>query len=289
MSKVLFFGFILHWVIAYGQTDNSTTISTALFKVTHPNSSKVSYLFGTHHAFGETFLSQLKNVEQSLLSCDEVIKENLDIPGRLVNDIINRREEMTYWEKYLSKEDHRYVQELFAASETDYNKLTPPEMHAFLTRHYKEKYCEAKSESDSSMTLDNHIGKIGELNGLKLVGLETSEEQIVLINKDVEGMPRKVHKRRLAAVIERLRSETSADCSEIEWYQNMEFDYHFDQPCRNKLTLTDRNDKWMSTIKEELKSTNCFIAVGLSHLMFECGLIRQIRELGYTVEPVCVK
>jgi uncharacterized protein YbaP (TraB family) len=36
----------------------------------------------------------------------------------------------------------------------------------------------------------------------------------------------------------------------------------------------------------ELDGHNCFIDVGMQHLCNRCGLIVQLRALGYTVEPV---
>ena len=69
----------------------------------------------------------------------------------------------------------------------------------------------------------------------------------------------------------------------------MKIEYQRDQPCGNTLVLTERNEKWMDTIKEYIDSYDCFIAVGLSHLMYECGLIEQLRSLDYVITPIQVK
>ena len=53
--------------------------------------------------------------------------------------------------------------------------------------------------------------------------------------------------------------------------------------------LTDRNNKWIKNIDDFLKKERCFIAVGLSHLMYECGLINQLTKFGYTITPMKVK
>ena len=102
-------------------------------------------------------------------------------------------------------------------------------------------------------------------------------------------MPRKNHKRRLSNIINKIKSRRTTSCEETDWYLNMEMDYQLKQPCRNALMLTDRNEKWMKTIKELVETKNCFIAVGLSHLMYECGLINELQNLGYTIEPISVK
>ncbi|WP_394343630.1 TraB/GumN family protein [Flavobacterium cerinum] len=38
-----------------------------------------------------------------------------------------------------------------------------------------------------------------------------------------------------------------------------------------------------------VKNNSCFIAVGLAHLRYKCGLIEQLRYLGYSVERVTMK
>ena len=268
---------------------DTLTYNTILFKVIHPNNNKISYLFGTHHAFGNSFFNSLQNATDALKKSDLLIKENLNITGHLAEDIINKRTSTTKWLRYLSKENFEFVNNIFSSSKVDINKMTPTELNTFLNRYYKEKVCLSKQSTDDYLSLDDYIGTVAEKFQLELIGLETTEFQIELINQDVQGMPRKVHKKRLLSIISRIKSNRSDNCSEIDWYRNMDFDYKLDSPCKNTLVLTDRNNKWMNQIQEYLKSNNCFIAVGLSHLMFECGLINQLKNLGYTITPISVK
>lgn len=272
-----------------GQSGNDTPlIHTILFKITSHDSTRASYLFGTHHAFGKSFFDSLTIANQALEACDLLILENVQTLGRTTEEIINRRKTKTDWNKLLSKKDLAFVQKLFAKSPTDYRKMTPTEMYAFLNRYFKQEVCLTKSLEDTSLSLDGYIGSRAIEQNTLLQGLESAEEQIALMNKDVEGMPRKIHKRRLANSINQIRSENSTYCEETDWYATMEIDYQFDKPCRNALMLTDRNNKWIEIITEELKSNSCFIAVGLSHLMYECGLINQLKGLGYTITPIIV-
>ena len=105
----------------------------------------------------------------------------------------------------------------------------------------------------------------------------------------VSDFSRKVHRRRIAGMIERIHQGTRDHCDEIEWYRNMHLDYKLDQPCQNALLLEDRNRKWLVRIKEHFSREACFVAVGMSHLMFDCGLIKQLEEAGYMISPVHVK
>lgn len=263
--------------------------NTVLFKITSTKNNHVSYVFGTHHAFGKAFFDSLSIANQALWSCELLIKENLNIPGETAEDIINRRTEITAWKKYLNKENLIYIENLFANSPTDFNKMTPTEMHVFLNRHFKQQICLNKNANDTSLSLDDYIASKAVEHEIELYGLETTAVQIYLINRDVEGMPRKIHRRRLTNIIEKIKSNYINDCEETSWYSEMKMNYQMNAPCRNALMLTDRNDKWMRQIQPLIAEKNCFIAVGLSHLMYECGLISQLSELGYTVTPVALK
>lgn len=268
---------------------DSLHFSTVLFKITNSTSQKVSYIFGTHHAFGPQFFDSLTNANELLLSCDLVIKENIDMPGHLAEDIINGRKELTKWEKYLSKDNLQYIREMFANSPTDFHKMTPIEMYVFLARYAKEKICLQRDMSLAYLTLDTYIGTKASQKNIPLLGLETTEEQIKLINEDVAQMPKKVHKKRLAKIIDILKNNLQMNCDETDWYRQMNINYQLNQPCQNSLILTNRNHKWMQTLSQQLKTNNCFIVVGLSHLMYQCGLLNQLKESGYTITPVPVK
>ena len=268
---------------------DSKAINTVLFKVTSSSNNHVSYLFGTHHAFGKVFFDSLTIANQALASSELLIKEDLNIPGETAEDIINRRTEITQWQKYLSKEQLSYIKNLFGTSPTDFNKMTPTEMYVFLNRHFKQQVCLNKNANDTSLSLDDYIATKAVNQNIELYGLETTEEQINLINKDVAGMPRKSHKRRLSNIIEKISTENINDCEETNWYSQMDMDYQLNVPCRNALMLTDRNEKWIKKISDLLEDKNCFVAVGLSHLMYECGLINQLTELGYAITPIEVK
>ena len=262
---------------------------TVLYKVSHPDLNKTSYLFGTHHAFGKPFFDSLHNATEALSSSTLLIKENLNLPGQLAEDYINKRTNTIKWKKYLSPEDLAYVQNILSGSEVNLDKMSPAELYAFLGRQYKEKVCLKKDSTATYFSLDDYIGSIAEDEGIKVIGLETTEEQIRLINDDIKGMPKKVHKKRLTRMVERLRDGNKQHCEEISWYRDMDFDFKLDQPCKKALMLGDRNDKWMIDIQNHLQTDECFIVVGLSHLMFECGLIRQLQELGYIITPIPVK
>ncbi|WP_237701577.1 TraB/GumN family protein [Algoriphagus machipongonensis] len=276
--------------MTFGQNDqNLLSVQTILFKVTNPETQYTSFLFGTHHAFGKSFFDSLSDANDALNRSDLLIKENLNIPGHLAEDIINSRSKITEWKKLLNKNDLAFIELLFYSSPTNYQKMTAAEMYTFLNRYFTQQICIDREETDTSLTLDDYIGLKAKEQGIELKGLETTEDQIELINQDVAGLPTKVHKKRLANIIEKIKSRNTTYCGQSEWYAQMDIDYELENPCENTLVLKDRNDKWMKTLEGEMLSKNCFIVVGLSHLMYDCGLINQLQNKGFIVSPISLK
>jgi uncharacterized protein YbaP (TraB family) len=255
---------------------------TLLFAITTADAAHTSYLFGTHHAFGESFLEGLPVVKEKLFSCEALIVETT-VPA---NALINARTSTTDRTRYLGKADLAYVRELFAAGNVDLDRLTPPELHATLMRYHNMGVCGARQPADTASTLDGLFVALATGHGMALSGLESATEQLELLNKDVEGMPRNVHKRRLKAAVEHIRSGNTAGCNEVERYGSLDWDLRLGVPCGNALMLTDRNARWTPVLVKALSDHPTFVAVGMSHLMFECGLIEELRRQGYRVVPV---
>ena len=55
------------------------------------------------------------------------------------------------------------------------------------------------------------------------------------------------------------------------------------------ILLNDRNKNWVGQLKNILKDTSVFVAVGAGHLVGKLGLIALLKKEGYTVEPLLNK
>lgn len=53
-----------------------------------------------------------------------------------------------------------------------------------------------------------------------------------------------------------------------------------------KVMLDDRNDSWIPKMKDMMKDKPMFFAFGAAHLGGDVGVIYQLKQAGYTVEPV---
>lgn len=52
------------------------------------------------------------------------------------------------------------------------------------------------------------------------------------------------------------------------------------------ILLDERNKTWVPKIEEAMKSKSVFVAVGAGHLGGDFGVIKLLREAGYSVEPI---
>jgi len=50
--------------------------------------------------------------------------------------------------------------------------------------------------------------------------------------------------------------------------------------------LKKRNDKWMKLLPELIAKESQFIVVGTLHLAGPHGLLKQLRQLGFTLTPI---
>ena len=62
-------------------------------------------------------------------------------------------------------------------------------------------------------------------------------------------------------------------------------DYQFTRSANLKILVTERNNNWINELLPQLEQKNAFIAVGFMHLMYKEGIINQLREKGFIVEP----
>ena len=283
LIALLFTGLIL----LVSKVNGQDIEGTLLFEIKNPTNNTVSYLFGTNHSFGKSFFEDLDGVYSKLMSCDLVIKETKDGEGyKTSKDIINVRTKNTRWHKYLNRKNLHYVDALFENSDTQLSKMTPAELHTVLSRFYHINVCENRTPDDPNMTLDDYMAKLAQQHGKQKIGLETVEEQIAYINADIKGMPPKIHRKRLNDLTDRIRTKDKSACAFTKKYAAMQLGFHYDRKCTNEVLIINRNKKWMEVIPDYLNNHNCFIVVGLEHLRYECGLIVQLKKLGYKITPV---
>ena len=76
------------------------------------------------------------------------------------------------------------------------------------------------------------------------------------------------------------------NCELANKYRKFDLDYEFDKECETDILVLQRNNDWMKIIPGLLRTKNTFIAVGYFHLRKQCGILEQLKNEGFKIEPV---
>jgi uncharacterized protein YbaP (TraB family) len=285
-SLVLIIG-LLSCQLAMGQ-------KTYLWKITSKEHNNTSYLFGTYHPIKETFFKNYPALEKALLSCGLVVTE-MQIKRDSLKALFKDRPVTDDLQKTLSAKNYELTKEIFKDLAVDLGKLYPEEILSGLQNRFDMLNCEALMSKDTYF-LDEYVQVFAEKNKITNYYLETLEAQQAYKKKaDGPAMTWSMARLYITMILrqyEKHRRSGKSTCPALaDEYVNFKFDYNLGRSCsklndRSKLLLVERNRKWMEVLPGLMQKQNVFIAVGLNHLAYECGLIVQLRKLGYTVEPV---
>jgi uncharacterized protein len=266
--------------VVYGQ-------NTIMWKVTHPQTFKVSYLLGTYHYLGNTFVDSLEIIKEKLLASEIGVFESV---GSLEERIamLNRRSASDDIEKGLRKSDLKFLKAYASDWKVDLYKLRPSELILKLSQDYFIKHCSNIKSEDEWEHFDHYLIHISKENNLLVVGLETDSLQLELVVKNESNSGWKAKRKEVGFWINQIQNAAPAtsDCWFINKYKKFDLDYAFEVDCKEDVLIKERNTNWLAVLPSYLKEQNCFIAVGFFHLTNRCGLIEELRNQGFLVEPV---
>lgn len=265
--------------------------NTILWKITNPKSEKTSYLVGTLHQYGENFVNRFPKIEKILSNSEIALFESLTIDSLATNKLINSRTINNNLEKYFNKEQVEKLKIYTENSELNLYKLTPIELKFKLQQKYTKVVCKTVEIHEKNDHFDAYLIKLSDKHKITKKGFETLEEQIKLLNKQYQDTNWKNQKKSILFYLEHITSpkpntnDKENLCGFSEKYRNFDLDYQFTRSANLKILVTERNNNWMNELLPQLEQKNTFIAVGFMHLMYKEGIINQLREKGFIVEP----
>src|SRR5882762_6749574 len=104
---------LLFTVICFGQNQH-----TILWRVTQPGNEHVSYLLGTYHTFGNTFVESFPAIIITMMSCDVVATES-ELDKAKATAYYNSLPSSDQLELSVSKEDYAFIDSVFKKSGVD--------------------------------------------------------------------------------------------------------------------------------------------------------------------------
>ena len=194
----------------------------------------------------------------------------------------------------LSQDDVKYLTTIFKTSEIDINKYSPGELFVKLQAVYPKFKCPAINANDK-WAMDEYIQQTGDHQQKILYFLESDSLQLEKIYEVTKAYDWNFFKKAAPALLAKYKSQTTDEslCSLANQYASLTVEYKLQDECKgsnmNDVLVKKRNEDWLTKLPALLEKNNCFIAVGLMHLYNKCGLIEQLRTLGYSIEPVSMK
>lgn len=244
--------------------------------------SVTSYLLGTDHLFGKSFIDRNEKIIIALKSSQLVFTENI----KSADSIVNSRNSSNYIEK-LSSDEKNKLYEIFD-KKVNINNLSIRELILTTDKYWSIFSCFSKNERKDKILMDDYIKNLSLKYKLKLVGLEDISETLKFLEKEyLNGY----NDEKLVSILKYKLDGFSKNlahnnCSTHELYRNKLYKYNFNEAGDTNL-LDSRNEIWIPKIISELESKKqVFIAVGIAHLDYKNGLIEQLKQKGYTITPI---
>lgn len=264
------------------------------WKVSGNGLSKPSYLFGTHHLIEKERIPDFDKIAAVVLQADVVVGEMdmsnmLGMQIKMVKACIMKD---TTMHDLLTQDEYALVDSRMkdvVGKGLDKLGMMKPVMLS--TMYELMLYMKQNNLKKEPEAVDIVLQNKGKKAKKKIVGLETIDQQVnILFNssslkQQAEGLVEAVKdKEKSLDIIGKLNEAYLAgDLKALSQLVNEEQQM---TEADKKVMITDRNNNWIGQLKALMPKQSCFVAVGCMHLAEEAGLVQQLKNAGYVVEPV---
>ena len=282
------FIFLFPVFLSFGQNNPNTL----LWEVTKPGIKDTSYLFGTFHEVDAAFFSSLSNATQKLAQAEKVYVELTTADGEATSggaDQLNSWDEEK-WDSLLNESQKEIFEAFVEKSESPELYKTPPLLlNLILARLYIQNFCDTLYR-ESYELMDASIDKFALSKNKEVHSLDENQIDILSRSANNSSLAKDLtYVEGSIDYMDKMLNDDASNCKLVEEYRNLNIDYQFDTKMEDQnapFELIGRNNKWIVTLNKAFKENNCFVAVGFRHLMYEQGLVQQLKGLGYSVKPI---
>lgn len=256
-----------------------------------------SHLFGTYHLLGNGYLADLPRVEAAFVEADGIVVETELDSSKLAQMFSMMIMKDTKLSDLVSKDDYEMlageIQQSTGAPIDLIGQFKPAFITVMLTVTYARAGTLSKLEQYAGTPLDSYFAATGRQKKKAVSTFETMEEQMRLL---FDHYPVEEQARQLVEFVKSKDEMATVQDELLSLYLRQDLGglYKLYRKYEKRFgdtswLLDDRNVSWMTKIPAMLRDGNRFIAVGALHLAGNKGLIRLLREAGYTVTPLSVK
>ncbi|MDO5637145.1 MAG: TraB/GumN family protein [Myroides sp.] len=258
-----------------------------LWQISGKGLEKPSYVFGTIHMIcqedyimTETIQNTLKNVDAFYAEIDFSNPENMAV---LQQSMMSE----TPLSQRLNNEQYQKLQQLLKEvvdlDITQFEHLTDAAIVSMVT--FKSFPC-----TDFKM-YEMELLQTAAAAEKKMGGLETAAEQMEILGKSlgidaVFEMLNDLKKDGFKSTKEMVALYTNQDVQGL--YDYMKKSSYMTDEVYNEM-LTKRNHNWINEMPALMKNQSVFFAVGAAHLSGNNGVLKLLKDNGYTVKPVDIQ
>ncbi len=273
-----------------------TANAQLLWKVSGNGAKGDSYLFGTHHVAPLSLLDSIKGVMPALEGAEVMMGEVDMISDPAQMQQISMQYAMAPADSTLSKV---FTPEQIAQIDAVLGKYTGGQLSCAMLDAVKPALVSTQLAMLQTMVafpgfnpaeqLDQTLQNVATANGKKIEGLESIESQFQLllgnaISEQAKDLLEAVGKD--GESIEKAQQLADAYMTQnLKKIEDLMFNDPDTDPETMERLITNRNNAWVEILKGKVTEQPVFVAVGVGHFVGEKGLINQLRQAGFTVEP----
>ncbi len=263
-----------------------TKKKSLLWEIKRDNLSK-GYLFGTMHVSGKVAFSNFDYIYNIIDKCDCLATEiSLDIDtqkelGKHMKLPKNARlSELLSEKKYLNYSNE--LQKYFDLSIEPFNSLMPLFLINFITQKSL-----IQDASQLNQSMDAECWLYAKNNNLRMESVESLDDHI----NTLYSIPLTYQLKALKSALSNLPKFKKKAKKMLEVYMSQDIHKLYKTSKKSigeikKVLLFDRNIKMAQRIDEICDQHKTFFAFGAGHLAGEIGIIRLLKQKGYTIQPL---
>ncbi len=274
-------------------TTNQNCPGTLLWEVSKPGVAYKSYLFGTFHEVDADFFATLPVAvarlnDATLLYVEETLALRRDTTHTPETGPWNQEQ----WETIMNQDQRKVFSAFVAKTGIQKCYRTPPaELNIRLENIYFLFICDKETRTNYDI-MDSRIENMARAQSKTVFSLDERHDN--LLSREAQTLNSLQNAKYIEADISLMQAMLDNDasgCGVINDYKKFALDYQLDQEAgADGITrLVKRNSTWLKTLALAFQREKCFVAVGVRHLFYKEGLISQLRNRGYRVEPISLR
>jgi uncharacterized protein YbaP (TraB family) len=265
---------------------------TIFWKVYPQNDpAKVSYILGTNHAFGGSFVDSLPGLKKKLRDAELFICEALLRP-----DALTPAYGKPNYKALLSNADYSLVNNYLVrngfVSLRELDSANFP-LYMLLVNVVKDEMARQNQIKQSNdLIMDNYLVELARESKKEMLALDSGfvikDKTLGYTGKDKWLADRLVSFIKAIENNDTTMNATLRSTDMKQWNIN----YEFETDARGTVgtmaqeLLIERNAYWLPKLTQSLQQKRCFVAVGIGHLMYKKSLLIALMAKGFEVQPV---